>query len=312
VAAVTGSAQAIYEQYESTDLLYPTAHAYNERVIQQNEALHNRFSTFLNEKFHQPISYYLSQYKIMEERIAERNRRLLDMDRYNQEYKQATEKISSLEPLRIQLAKEKAEKHSIEYKELNDELLVDIPRLLADRSEFIDGLFANLVDVKIDYYTEVAKIFKAFEAPLQSVNRNKIINPKFVITDPNHSAMNPSLTHPPPAQQQQQNQPQFQQPPQSQPQQQRGAPVSNSNVQQQQQQQQQQKAPQPLPSRPPPQVNTAVIRAQALYAFQAQDNTELSFQPGETITVTRQSGEWWEGEIGNRRGLFPANYVRVI
>ena len=149
------------------------------------------------------------------------------------------------------------------------------------------------MDVKIDYYTEVAKLFKGFEGPLQSVNRNKIINPKYVITDPNQSAMNPKVSHPSPAQQQQQQIPQ---------QQAQQIPQQRSAPQAQQQ----------LPNRPPPQPQAAVVRAQALYVFQAQDNTELSFQPGEMITVIRQSGEWWEGEIGSRRGLFPANYVRVV
>lgn len=304
--AEAASAQALYEQYESTQLLYPTAHAYNERVIQQLESIRNRFTNFLAEKFHQPISAYLTQYKTMDERIAERNRRLIDMDRYNLEYKQASEKLSSLEPIRLQLAKEKADKHTIEYKEINDELLRDIPLLIADRCDFIDGLFANLVDVKIDYYTEVAKIFKGFEAPLQNVNRNKIINRRPVITDPNQSAMNPKVSHPPPAQlaaqsnnpqntnlksvnSMQHNQPQHSQPQHSQPQPQ-----------------------QPMPSRPPPMPSASLIKAQALYAFQAQDHSELSFQPGEVITVTRQAGEWWEGEIGARRGLFPANYVRTL
>jgi hypothetical protein len=55
-----------------------------------------------------------------------------------------------------------------------------------------------------------------------------------------------------------------------------------------------------------------VTRARALYPFQGQDDTELTFQYNDVITVVREAGEWWEGEINGRRGLFPANYVQKI
>lgn len=49
---------------------------------------------------------------------------------------------------------------------------------------------------------------------------------------------------------------------------------------------------------------------QALYDFQAQESGELDFRRGDVITVTDRSDEhWWSGEIGNRKGLFPAIYV---
>jgi growth factor receptor-bound protein 2 len=49
---------------------------------------------------------------------------------------------------------------------------------------------------------------------------------------------------------------------------------------------------------------------QALYDFQAQESGELDFRRGDVITVTNRSEEhWWTGEIGTRKGLFPAIYV---
>ncbi|EDS44019.1 growth factor receptor-bound protein [Culex quinquefasciatus] len=49
---------------------------------------------------------------------------------------------------------------------------------------------------------------------------------------------------------------------------------------------------------------------QALYDFVAQESGELDFRRGDVITVTDRSDEhWWNGEIGNRKGLFPAIYV---
>jgi len=49
----------------------------------------------------------------------------------------------------------------------------------------------------------------------------------------------------------------------------------------------------------------------AMYDFNPQENGELEFTRGQIITVTDRSDEnWWEGEIGNRKGYFPATYVQ--
>ena len=49
---------------------------------------------------------------------------------------------------------------------------------------------------------------------------------------------------------------------------------------------------------------------QALYDFTPQEFGELEFRRGDVITVTDKSDQhWWTGEVGNKRGLFPATYV---
>lgn len=49
---------------------------------------------------------------------------------------------------------------------------------------------------------------------------------------------------------------------------------------------------------------------QALYDFTPLEQGELEFRRGDVITVTdRTDQHWWHGEIGHRRGLFPATYV---
>lgn len=54
-------------------------------------------------------------------------------------------------------------------------------------------------------------------------------------------------------------------------------------------------------------------RVRALYEFWAQNSAELSFQPGDIISVINQEDEgWWEGELKGVRGLFPVNYVEVL
>lgn len=49
---------------------------------------------------------------------------------------------------------------------------------------------------------------------------------------------------------------------------------------------------------------------QAIYDFTPQEPNELEFKRNDIITVTDRSDQnWWEGEIGNRKGYFPATYV---
>lgn len=56
------------------------------------------------------------------------------------------------------------------------------------------------------------------------------------------------------------------------------------------------------------------VSARALYDYQAEDDTEITFDPGDIITQIEQIDEgWWRGQnpSGNY-GLFPANYVELI
>eukprot|EP00051_Salpingoeca_urceolata_P006154 m.81801 g.81801 ORF g.81801 m.81801 type:complete len:2298 (+) comp14704_c1_seq2:319-7212(+) len=52
----------------------------------------------------------------------------------------------------------------------------------------------------------------------------------------------------------------------------------------------------------------------ALHAFQADHDDELSFEPGECIRVLQapEDGGWFEGELNNRIGWFPAAYVQKV
>lgn len=47
------------------------------------------------------------------------------------------------------------------------------------------------------------------------------------------------------------------------------------------------------------------------YNFAGGDDTDLSFNAGEEIEVLEMEGEWWRGRIGDREGVFPANYVEL-
>lgn len=51
----------------------------------------------------------------------------------------------------------------------------------------------------------------------------------------------------------------------------------------------------------------------AIYAFAGQGKGDLSFEAGDRIKIikkTQTADDWWEGELGGRRGSFPANYCQ--
>jgi len=59
---------------------------------------------------------------------------------------------------------------------------------------------------------------------------------------------------------------------------------------------------------PPP-----ALYVRALYNYDADDQTSLSFREGDIIQVlTQLESGWWDGVINDVRGWFPSNYCRVI
>ncbi|PWN24151.1 SH3-domain-containing protein, partial [Microstroma glucosiphilum] len=55
-------------------------------------------------------------------------------------------------------------------------------------------------------------------------------------------------------------------------------------------------------------VQTFFVRA--LYDYEAQDASSLSFVEGDVIEVlTQLPSGWWDGLLGEDRGWFPSNYV---
>lgn len=48
----------------------------------------------------------------------------------------------------------------------------------------------------------------------------------------------------------------------------------------------------------------------ALYAYDSPQSGDLTFREGDVILVSKREGEWWNGSIGNRTGVFPSNYVK--
>jgi hypothetical protein len=48
----------------------------------------------------------------------------------------------------------------------------------------------------------------------------------------------------------------------------------------------------------------------AIFAYEGIEKGELSFEAGDIISVTKDTGDWWEGECNGATGSFPKKYVR--
>lgn len=48
----------------------------------------------------------------------------------------------------------------------------------------------------------------------------------------------------------------------------------------------------------------------ALYTYESPESGDLTFREGDVILVGKKEGEWWNGSIGDRKGVFPSNYVK--
>jgi son of sevenless len=57
----------------------------------------------------------------------------------------------------------------------------------------------------------------------------------------------------------------------------------------------------------------AAMYVRALYDYEADDRTSLSFHEGDIIQViTQLESGWWDGVINGVRGWFPSNYCQVL
>lgn len=62
-------------------------------------------------------------------------------------------------------------------------------------------------------------------------------------------------------------------------------------------------------------LDEGLSRAIALYDFHAVEAGDLSFSRGDVIVITKKSGstdDWWSGKVGDKEGIFPANFVEVV
>jgi len=70
--------------------------------------------------------------------------------------------------------------------------------------------------------------------------------------------------------------------------------------------------PAPIPAPAPVPAVPSWPRARGMYPFDASSPQELSFQPGDILSILNQAGNWWQAELNGRTGLIPSNYVQLI
>ncbi|XP_071013981.1 unconventional myosin-Ie-like isoform X1 [Oncorhynchus clarkii lewisi] len=65
--------------------------------------------------------------------------------------------------------------------------------------------------------------------------------------------------------------------------------------------------------KPAPKPKPQVPQCKALYAYDAQDTDELSFNADDVIDILKEDASgWWTGRLRAKQGLFPNNYVSKI
>jgi len=69
---------------------------------------------------------------------------------------------------------------------------------------------------------------------------------------------------------------------------------------------------QPPPSLPPQTFQPSYPQAKAVYPFAAQNDQELSFVPGDILTILSRDGDWWRASMNGREGLIPSNYIQML
>ncbi|XP_043935265.1 unconventional myosin-Ie-like [Protopterus annectens] len=66
-------------------------------------------------------------------------------------------------------------------------------------------------------------------------------------------------------------------------------------------------------AKPTPKPRPKIPQCRALYAYDAQDTDELSFNANDLIEIIKEDASgWWFGRIRGKEGMFPGNYVEKI
>jgi len=186
------------------------------------------------------------------------------------------------------------------FDEINNELMVDIPKLLEDSDTFFTPTMQNLIYIQGQFWNLLNQ-FNINLANTTGVHTSKPITMRQVITLREQSAMvktysglnNPyggenvtnvyTQSHTPQTQ-----------------------PTINTV------QNQPQRTGPPLPNRQQPPPNQPSSRATGLWDFTAATESELPFKKGDILIIHERNGSWWKAELNGRQGIIPSNYVQFI
>lgn len=174
-----GSNTAVF--YDSGSALYGASQRYLGTVGDIDRARQALDET-LRVDIAAPVDAYLGQYKTVENRINERSRRRLEMDRFRHKVKRYQVHPPE-KPEKMDRAQANYNMWKAAYEELNKELTVDIQRLCADRNNFFDPCFSTLIQATARYYQEVAAISTSLVTMVQHIDGKAAHRTTTVITD---------------------------------------------------------------------------------------------------------------------------------
>jgi len=241
-----------------------------------------------------PIYRFHEQYKLMKRRMAVLETRRTDMDRFHTQVLKITEKTTGgRDGLGEADAKYRAAREA--YEKLHDEMMADFARLHEELKPFLGPAAAVFMREQASYAEAYGAAMGRLSAFASSVDTSHLASYPPVITPAEASVAGAGAVLP-----EKKEKP-------------TGASAPSTTTTSA-------TAPAPTPtttatSAPPPArplPTRKQERCRGLYNFQGEDDTELSFKKGDVIVVTGKQGEWWEGELNGKKGLFPANYVQLI
>jgi len=296
--------ESIHQLYEGHCKHYQ-ATVVNQKITTGLDSIRIGFEETLRDHVQVGIHQYTGQWRSLEKRIEERQRRRLDMDRYMAEVI-SLEKKGPDHP-KLPQAREKAEAMNLAFNELNEELMHDLRKLLEDRFDFMDSVFATITDGQVNYYMKSAEAFRDLEPLIRDIDRNAYQHRPMAITPDDVSVYRKpfsqyleevvasNLASSPYVPSSPSPSPTFVRSGSTSPRPVGGPPVGV-----------------PPGATSPSSSSQNVVRARALYAFVPQEAGELGFNPGDILIITNKSGEWWDAELNGRRGSIPCNYVQIL
>jgi len=242
----------------------------------------------LNAVFLIPLNSYQGQYREMNDRIKERNRREQEM------YKciEQRDKYQKNNDARFNASEQRVTASTQAYEELNKEIIDDVPKLIADAEIFFMPLLNQLILNQAQFWALMAQHSAAtaaqvdpakayipqIEPVITSKQTSSMTRKYHQITNPWGTDINrPAIGSAPPGNWGSDT------PADSAPNPFGGAAATTVSAQ-------------PLPPRPTrgPVPTPPSVQARGLWDFTANDATELSFKSGDTLTIIEQSGDWWQ------------------
>ena len=173
--------------FDTNSNLY-NAYAKNIVFSGQMEQLRIQLDEDLLRDMDEPLDMYMTQFKQIKKRDAERTRRKVDSDRLLYDYEKlqrAGKDMEKVEPLRLQ-----SEGMQLYYERLNNELKRDLPALVDDRAVFYTPLFANWIFHIHEYYRMAASNLDPLLATVQHVDMSQMHMHSYVITSEEASFYN--------------------------------------------------------------------------------------------------------------------------